>query len=489
MSGATILLIVAIYFIILLSISFFIGKKGSDNNAFFLGNKKSPWWVVAIGMVGSSISGVSFVSVPGMVRGIDFSYMQTVFGFFFGYLIVANILLPLYYRLNLTTIYTYLKERFGNYSYKTGASFFLLSKTIGAAARLYVVALILQTFVSDAWNIPFWLTVVIILLLIWLYTYKSGIKTIVWTDTLQTIVMISALVLIIFQTVKHINLDAGEIMNTLANSEKTRIFVFDDWHSRQNFFKQFFSGIFIVIVMTGLDQDMMQKNLSCRNIKDAKKNMYWYGISFVPVNFLFLILGAMLLVLSAQNSIELPTLSDDILPMFAVNYLGKSVMILFVIGIIAAAFSSADSALTALTTSFSVDILDVQKRNKEKAKRIRMIIHICISTVFALIIILFKTLNNKSIIDAIYVIASYTYGPLLGMYAYGLFTKKKVYDKAVPFIAIASPVICALLDYISSNYWGYSFGYELLMLNGLLTFLGLWIASRNQQTNSQAIRK
>ncbi|MDR0370705.1 MAG: sodium:solute symporter [Prevotellaceae bacterium] len=477
MSGATILPIVAIYFIILLSISFAIGKKGSDNNAFFLGNKKSPWWIVAIGMVGSSVSGVSFVSVPGMVGGIDFSYMQTVFGFFFGYLIVANVLLPLYYSLNLTSIYTYLKDRFGNYSYKTGASFFLLSKATGAAARLYVVTLILQRFVFDAWDVPFGLTAIVIILLIWLYTYKSGIKTIVWTDTLQTIVMISSLVLIIFQTVKHIHTDVGEIAHVLAMSEKTRIFVFDDWNSRQHFFKQFFSGIFIVIVMTGLDQDMMQKNLSCRNIKEAKKNMYWYGISFVPVNFLFLILGAMLLMLSAQNNIELPALPDDILPMFAVNYLGRSVTILFVIGIIAAAFSSADSALTALTTSFSVDILDVQNRNRDTAKRTRMIIHIGISAVFALIIVLFKALNNKSVIDAIYTIASYTYGPLLGMYAYGLFTKKKVYDKAVPFIAIASPAVCALLDYTIANGWGYSFGYELLMLNGLLTFLGLRVAS------------
>lgn len=475
MSGLSILLIIGIYFFILLLISFITGRKSTDNDAFFLGNKKSPWWIVAIGMVGSSLSGVSFVSVPGMVRDIDFTYMQTVFGFFFGYLVIANVLLPLYYKLNLTTIYTYLESRFGKRSYKTGASFFLLSKTIGAAARLYIVALILQTFVFDALNIPFVLNVCGIIVLIWLYTFRSGIKTIVWTDTLQTIVMLGALILIVVQVSKQTDLDFEEIVSTLTHSEKTRIFVFDDWHSKQNFFKQFFSGIFIAIVMTGLDQDMMQKNLTCRNLKDAKKNMYWYGISFVPVNFIFLFLGALLLLLAAQENIMLPALSDEILPMFATTYLGKTVLVLFVIGIIAAAFSSADSALTALTTSFSVDILGVQQQDNEKAKRTRMKIHICISLVFILIILLIKALNNKSIIDAIYTIASYTYGPLLGMYTFGLFTKRRTIDKYVPYIAVASPIVCGLLDWISSTYWGYSFGYELLMLNGLLTFAGLWI--------------
>ena len=479
MSGLTILLIVGIYFSFLLLISFITSHKSSDNDAFFLGNKKSPWWVVAIGMVGSSLSGVSFVSVPGMVRGIDFTYMQTVFGFFFGYLVIANVLLPLYYKLNLTSIYTYLGERFGKRSYKTGASFFLLSKTIGAAARLYIVALILQTLVFDALHIPFVLNVCVIIVLIWLYTFRSGIKTIVWTDIFQTVVMIGALVLISIQAMKLIDLDFGEIVSSLAHSDKTRIFVFDDWHSKQHFFKQFFSGIFIAIVMTGLDQDMMQKNLTCRNLKDAKKNMYWYGISFVPVNFLFLILGALLLMLASQNHIQLPALSDEILPMFAANYLGKTVLILFVVGIVAAAFSSADSALTALTTSFSVDILGVQQQDKEKAKRTRMIIHVCISIVFMLIILLFKSLNSKSVIDAIYTIASYTYGPLLGMYAFGLFTKRGTNDKAVPYVAIASPLICALLDWTSATCWGYSFGYELLMMNGLLTFVGLWMFKRN----------
>ncbi len=475
MSGFTILFIIAAYFSVLLLISFIVSRKSTNNDAFFLANRKSPWWIIAIGMVGSSISGVSFVSVPGMVPSINFTYMQTVFGFFFGYLIIAKVLLPLYYKLNLTTIYTYLEERFGKHSYKTGASFFLLSKTVGAAARLYIVALILQNFVFEAWHIPFELTVCGIIFMIWLYTQKSGIKTIVWTDTLQTIILITALVLIIVEVSKQLNMGFDGIVSQLINSEKTQIFVFDDWHTKQNFFKQFFSGIFIAIVMTGLDQDMMQKNLTCRNLRDAQKNMYWYGISFVPVNFLFLVLGAMLLLLAEQNNIVLPVLGDEILPMFAANYLGNTVLTLFIIGIVAAAFSSADSALAALTTSFSVDILGVQHQEEEKAIRTRRIIHIGISIVFALIIIIFKAINNKSVIDAIYTIASYTYGPLLGMYAFGLFTKLKVKDKAIPYIAILSPLICGAMNYISMRYMSYTFGYELLMINGLLTFIGMWL--------------
>lgn len=479
MSATFILSIIAAYFTLLLVVSHFTSRKISDNDAFFLGNKKSPWWVVAIGMVGSSISGVSFVSVPGMVRAIDFSYMQTVFGFFFGYLIIANVLLPLYYRLQLTSIYTYLDQRFGIRAYKTGASFFLLSKTIGAAARLYVVALILQSVVFDSLGIPFLVTVCSVIFLIWVYTFRAGIKTIVWTDTIQTLIMISTLVLILVQVSKQLDFSFSELFSQLIHSNKTQIFVFDDWHTKQNFFKQFLSGIFIAIVMTGLDQDMMQKNLSCRNLKDAQKNMYWYGISFVPVNLLFLTLGAMLLMLATQNNLALPTMSDEILPLFATSYLGKSVLVLFIVGIIAAAFSSADSALTALTTSLSVDILNVQKKDQISAKRIRMIIHICISILFAIIIVLFKAINSKSVIDAIYVVASYTYGPLLGLFSFGLFTRMKTNDKMIPYVAVISPILCATIDYASSAFWGYSFGYELLMINGFFTFVGLWLFKEN----------
>lgn len=483
MTSSTILIIIILYFSVLILISFLVSNKSTDNEAFFLGNRKSPWWIIAIGMVGSSISGVSFVSVPGMVRTIDFTYLQTVFGFFFGYLVIANVLLPLYYRLNLTTIYTYLEERFGKNAYKTGASFFLISKTIGASARLYVVAIILQTIVFDTWHIPFTITVCVTILLIWVYTFRSGIKTIVWTDTLQTIIMIACLVLLVIEVSKQLNISNVDLFNSLINSDKTRIFVFDDWHSKQNFFKQFFSGIFIAIVMTGLDQDMMQKNLTCKNIKDAKKNMYWYGITFVPVNILFLVLGAMLLMLASQNNIALPVLSDQILPLFATTYLGNTVLILFVLGLIAAAFSSADSALASVTTSFSVDIIGVQHQDKSRAKRNRMIIHVCFSIIFAIIILIFKALNNKSVIDAIYIIVSYTYGPLLGLFTFGLFTKRIANDKMIPYIAIISPVLCYFLNVYSQQYLHYSFGYELLMLNGCITFLGMWVFSKSKNIN------
>lgn len=482
MSGISILLIIAVYFSILWLISYFVGKKSSDNDAFFLGNKQTPWWVVAIGMLGSSISGVSFVSVPGMVGKIDFTYMQTVFGFFVGYLIIANVLLPLYYKMNLTSIYTYLEERFGKYSYKTGASFFLLSRTIGSGVRLYLVTLILQHLIFDAWHIPFVVTASVAVFLIWLYTHRSGIKTIVWTDTIQTICLVSALILMIVQVSNRLNFGLVEFAGNMMKYEHSRIFVFDDWHSKQNFFKQFFSGIFIAIVMTGLDQDMMQKNLTCRNLRDAKKNMYWYGISFVPLNLLFLTLGAMLLMLATKNNISLPASTDDILPMFATMYLGPMVTFLFVIGIIAATFASSDSALASLTTSFSIDILGVKHNEPKVAERKRKYTHIGMSVLFVIIMLVFKVLNNKSIIDAVYTIASYTYGPLLGMFAFGLFTKRQVRDKVVPLVAISSPIICGLLNYLATQYLGFSFGYELLMINGLVTFLGMWVFSNSKLT-------
>lgn len=481
MSGFFILLIIAVYFSFLVLISWLVGRKSTDNDAFFLGNKKSPWWVVAIGMVGSSISGVSFVSVPGMVRNVDFTYMQTVLGFFVGYLIIANVLLPLYYKMNLTSIYTYLEERFGRYSYKTGASFFLLSRTIGSGVRLYLVTLILQHVIFDAWHVPFVVTASVAVFLIWLYTHRSGIKTIVWTDTLQTICLISALVLLVIQVSKQLDFGFGEFFSSIANHPHSRIFVFDDWHSKQNFFKQFFSGIFIAIVMTGLDQDMMQKNLTCKSLRDAQKNMYWYGVSFVPLNLLFLTLGAMLLMLATKNNIALPTASDDILPLFATQYLGPVVTFLFVIGIIAATFASSDSALASLTTSFSVDILGVQHDEPKKAERKRKLTHVGMSVLFVVIMFVFKALNNKSIIDAIYTIASYTYGPLLGMFAFGLFTKRPVRDRLVPFIAIASPLLCFGLNLVSTNLFNYALGYELLMINGLITFGGMYLLSLNRK--------
>ena len=483
MNSYIILFIIAAYFGILLLIAWITGRKSSSNEAFFLGNRKSPWYIVSIGMIGTSLSGVTFVSVPGMVRSIDMTYMQTVLGFFFGYILIAKVLLPLYYKLKLTSIYSYLGDRIGKRSYKTGASFFLLSKIVGAAARLYLVVLILQHHVFSTWNIPFWVTVIISIFLVWLYTYRSGIKTIIWTDTLQALCLVAMLVVIIWKVKDAMDLDMGGMVQTLTENPHFRIFEFNDWHSTQHFVKQFFSGIFITIVMTGLDQDMMQKNLSCKSLKDAQKNMYTYGFAFTPVNFLFLALGVLLLSLASQKNIELPTLNDDILPMFCTSgILGHSILIFFTIGIIAAAFSSADSALTALTTSFCVDILGVEKEEANKAKRTRLMVHLLISALFAIIILIFKAVNSRSVIDAIYMIASYTYGPLLGLFVFGLFTKKQPRDKDVPYICILSPLICFATDYLVKQHTGYAFGYEMLMLNGAITFFGLWAASVKHKT-------
>ena len=484
MNGIFILITIIIYFGILLGISRITAHSHSDNDAFFRGNRQSPWYIVSFGMIGASLSGVTFVSVPGMVKNIDMTYMQTCMGFFFGYLIIAHVLLPLYYRLNLTSIYTYLGQRIGRYSYKTGASFFLISKMLGAAARLYLVCIILQHYVFDAYNIPFAVTAIGTVALIWLYTHKSGIRTIVWTDSLQTLCLLLALGLILYNVADKLNLNFGGVIDNIKNSSESRIFVFDDWQSKQNFFKQFFSGIFITIVMTGLDQDMMQKNLSCRNLKEAQKNMYCYGISFVPVNLLFLSLGILLMVAATQMNIAIPAKGDDLLPMFAAGgHLGYAVLVFFTIGIIAAAFSSADSALAALTTSFCIDILNTDKLKENEAVRIRKITHIGISTIFVICILIFEAIDSQNVIDTIYTLASYTYGPLLGLFCFGLFTKLKPRDRYVPYIAIASPVVCYMIDILTFNATGYKFGYEMLMFNGLLTFMGLAALSINKKVH------
>lgn len=473
-----ILVTITCYFTALLLIARITGYKSDSNAAFFKGENKSPWYVVSFGMIGASISGVTFVSVPGMVREMDMTYLQTVFGFFFGYMIVAHVLLPLYYRLNLTSIYGYLGTRIGIHSYRTGSFFFLLSRMLGTAAKLYLVCLILHTYVFQGLHVPFWVIAVGSVALVWIYTHKSGIKTIVWTDTLQTFCLIAALLFIIYFTIQKLDIGFNGIVQAIQESEHSRIFVFKDWISRQNFFKQFFSGIFIVIVMTGLDQDMMQKNLSCRNLHEAKKNMYCYGFSFIPLNLLFLCLGILLLTLADKMQLELPVMNDDILPMFATQgYLGQAVLVLFTIGIIAAAFSNSDSALTAMTTSVCVDLLNTQKDTEEIARRKRRRVHLLLSALLAFFICLVEMLNNKSVIDAIYIIASYTYGPLLGMFAFGLFTRKQTNDRLVPFIAITSPLLCYAADWWINKEFGYKFGYELLMLNGALTFAGLMTLS------------
>lgn len=450
-----------------------------DNNTFFRGNRRSPWYMVAFGMVGASVSGVSFVSVPGMVMRADMTYMQTCIGFILGYVIVATVLLPVYYRLNLTTIYTYLLKRLGMRAYKTGAAFFLLSDLTGAAVKFYVVCIILQEVVLDGFGVPFAITVPVLLMLIWLYTHKGGIKTLVWTDSFQTFIMLAALVLIIIKVAAALDMSVPDAVTAIANDSHSRIFVFDDWKSTQNFWKQFLSGAFIVIVMTGLNQNMMQKNLTCKSLREARKDMCTYGLAFVPVNLLFLSLGVLLMMLARKEGIALPDKPDDLMTMFtATGRLGNTVLVLFVIGIVAASFSTVDSAITALTTSFCVDIC-----RRSDDTRLRHRAHIGISLAFVVFILLFRLINSTSVIDAIYILCSYTYGPLLGLFAFGLMTKRAVADRAVPYIAVSSPLICLAIDFTAQTLLNYKFGYEMLMLNGLITFTGLFIASTNKETS------
>lgn len=467
-----IIITVLLYFAALMLFSRITARHGDNNQTFFRANRRSPWYMVAFGMIGASISGITFVSVPGMTMFTGMTYVQMCIGFILGYFAVAFVLLPVYYRLNLTTIYTYLKERLGMRSYKTGAWFFLISKMTGAAVRFYVVCIILQRFVLDAIGVPFALTVVAMVALIWLYTRRGGIKTLVWTDTFQTTCMFAALILIIYNVMGQLGMSATDAVKAIATDEHSRMFVMDDWISKQNFWKQFLSGAFVVIVMTGLDQDMMQKNLTCRTLREAQKDMCTYGFAFVPANILFMALGILLMQLAQKDGIALPASGDELLPMFAATgRLGSTVVVLFTIGIVAASFSSADSALTALTTSYCVDI-----RQREGDEQLRRRAHIGIAVVFGLFILLFKTLNSTSVIDAIYILCSYTYGPLLGLFAFGLFTRRKPCDKLVPYIAVASPIVCFALEKTAMQCWGYKFGYELLMINGLLTFMGLYVS-------------
>lgn len=463
---------ILIYFAALLLLSRFTVRNVS-NQTFYNANRQSPWYLVAFGMIGASISGVTFVSVPGMVMNQNMSYLQTCMGFIVGYALVAFVLLPIYYRLRLITIYTYLKERLGRMSYKTGASFFLLSKMAGSAVKFYVVCMILQRFVLDGYHIPFFVTVPSLVLLIWLYTRKGGIKTLVFTDTFQTLCILAALVLIAFKVMDALQLNLSSVLSFVSSDTHSQIFVWDDWISTQNFWKQFLSGVFIVIVMTGLDQDMMQKNLTCKTLHDAQKDMCTYGIAFLPVNMLFLALGILLMHYLQQMGQTLPTMPDELM-LFPVagGMLGNGVVVLFTIGVVAACFSSADSALTSLTTSYCIDICE-----KPNDERLRKRVHLGMAVVFVGFILGFRALNSTNLINAIYTIVSYTYGPLLGLFAYGLFTRQPVTDRLVPYIALASPLLCYGLDMLAQHLWQYKFGYELLMLNGAITFIGLWITT------------
>ena len=475
-----IIAIICIYFAALMLISRFTQRR-ADNQTFFRAGRRSPWYMVAFGMVGASISGVTFVSVPGMVLSSQMTYLQVCLGFIVGYLVVAFVLLPVYYKLNLTSIYMYLGMRLGRHSYQTGAWFFLLSKIVGAAIKFYVVCMVLQQFVFDALGIPFVLSVLMLVLLIWLYTRKGGVRTLVFTDVFQTLCLFTALLLIIYMVVSQLDFSLIDAFRAVGSDERSRVFVFDDWTSPHYFWKQFLSGAFIVIVMTGLDQDMMQKNLTCRTLREAQKDMCSYGVAFVPVNLLFLALGVLLAQLFERQGLVLPTMGDELLPQYVEQTPSffHLASYLFVLGIVAASFSSADSALTSLTTSYCVDI-----RGKAHDEQLRKQSHLVICLLFAAMIILFHLLNSKSLIEAIYTIVSYTYGPLLGLFGFGLFTKRQVCDNWTPVICLASPFVCYAIDQMAQTFWEYHFGYELLMLNGLLTFLGLWLLSRSAECQS-----
>ena len=482
-----VLITVGVYFSLLLLISRLTGRGGND--AFFRGNRQSPWPLVAFGMIGATLSGVTFVSVPGMVLGSNMGYMQMCLGYFFGYLAIAYILLPIYYRLNLTSIYTYLDHRFGKVSYKTGASFFLISKLTGAAARLYLVCLILQNYVFDDLGVPYLVTVLGTLLLIWLYTRKSGIKTLVWTDSLQTLCFLVTILLILWKGAEMLQMTPRETWSAIWNDSHSQILDFSDWTSRNYFWKQFLSGIFIVIVMTGLDQDMMQKNLTCKDLKSAQKDMCFSGVLFVVVIGLVMMLGVLMTLLYAHTGTPLPTAGDSLIPGFINSGLmGESVLVIFIIGIIASAFSSADSALTALTTSFCIDMLEIENPERcykplqgKNPEHVRKVVHVFMTMFFILFIMGFKALGSTSVIDTLLTMVSYTYGPLLGMYAFGIFCRRMPREKFVPYIAVTSPVVCFLLDYYAQQVFGYKFGYELLILNGTLTAVLLACQSKRSE--------
>ncbi len=482
MNPQIILLVFLVYTAAIFSISWFTSRN-ADNQSFFIGNKKSPWFVVAYGMIGASLSGVTFISVPGWVGTTHFSYFVIVLGYLAGYAVISLVLLPLYYKLKLISIYTYLNTRFGKYAYKTGASFFLLSRVVGASFRMFLVISVLQFFVFDHYNIPFWLTVILFMALIHLYTLKGGIKTIVWTDTLQTTFMLLAVILSISLIIEKMDINFGLMIKEVWDSDLSNIIV-TDIDSKQNFIKLFLSGMFITIVMTGLDQDMMQKNLSCRNLKDAQKNMTSLSLILIPVNLIFLFLGAVLYIYSQQFNIPIPATTDHLFPTIAFEYLGLTAGIVFIIGLISAAYSSADSALTALTTSVSLDILELDKKhsnNENLLKKWRKRVHLVMAVIIIFVIILFELINDRAIIDQLFTFAGYTYGPLLGLYAFGLFTNFKVYDKLVPFIAILSPIMSFFISHYSEYIFnGYQIGFELLIINGALTFIGLMLIRKTK---------
>lgn len=471
------------YFLMLIIVSWFTSRKKTSNINFFLAGRQAPWPLVAFGMIGSTISGITFISVPGAVGGTGvaneaFSYFQVVLGYLLGYVVIAFVLLPLYYRLQLTSIYGYLEQRFGFFSYKTGAAYFLLSRSIGSALRLFLVSIVIHRFVMQPLGIPFWLTVFMALALIWIYTFRGGLKTIIWTDALQTAFLLSAVVLTVIFIGQALDTNINGMIEMVSNSQYSKIFYFEGgWSDPNNFFKQFLSGALITITMTGLDQDMMQKNLSCRNLRDAQKNMLSFSSVLVVVNLLFLMLGALLYIYAANFGVELPAKTDELYPSIALEHLSPIVGVLFVLGLTAAAYSSADSGMTALTTSFCVDFLNFEKKTEvpeAQLKRTRILVHLGVTGVLFLMILIFNALSNSAIITLLFQVAAYTYGPLLGLFVFGMATKLKVRDHLVLPICLLAPVLTFLLDYYSEQILaGFKFGFLTIALNGLLTFLGL----------------
>lgn len=480
MSPALVLTIIIAYFSLLMAVARYT-SRGATTETFFTADRSAPWYLVAFGMIGTSLSGVTFISVPGAVGKQAFSYFQMVLGYLPGYAFIALVLMPLYYRLNLISIYTYLEERFGFWAYKTGSFFFILSRSIGSAFRLYLTALVLQLGIFEPWGIPFELNVLVTIALIWVYTFKGGIKTIIFTDTLQTFFLVSALVISIFLIAGELNLDFFGLTETVWESPRSRIF-FWDWNDDKNFFKQFLAGTFIAVTMTGMDQDLMQKNLTCKSLKDAQKNMFSFCMVLVAVNFLFLTLGSLLYAYAENRGIEVPAKTDSLYPMLALNHFGLLVAVFFLLGITASSYASADSALASLTTAFCVDFLDFKNRTDEAEKaRLKLRVHAGFSLLLYLIILIFKWINDDAVINAVFRAAGYTYGPLLGLFTFGLFTGLKVHDRAVPFVCTASPLICYVLNANSAQWFnGFKFGFELLIVNGAITFVGLLLFSRRK---------
>jgi Na+/proline symporter len=484
MNPILVITILAGYFGMLILISV-LTSRGADTNTFFTGNRQSPWYLVAFGMIGASLSGVTFISVPGNVGKVGFGYFQVVLGYLLGYWVIIGVLMPLYYRLNLISIYTYLEHRFSFWAYKTGAFFFLISRTIGSSLRLYLAATVLQLFLFDAWNVPFFVTVATTIVLIWVYTFKGGIKTIVWTDTFQTFFLVTAVCIAVWQITDQLGMSTSEMISTIQASKYSQIFYFDDPNSPMYFWKQFIGGAFIAITMTGMDQEIMQKNLTCKSLGDAQKNMFWFSLTLVIVNLLFLVLGALLYIYSETHQLPIPEATDELFPRLAFGELGLAVGLFFLLGITASSYASADSALAGLTTSFCIDFLNFKSKKEDQRRKEKFIVHLGFSLLFLVIIVVFKEINERSVIDAVLNIAGYTYGPLLGLFSFGILTKRKVNDKMVPLICVLAPILSYILSANSERlFGGYKFSIEILLINGLITFAGLWIVSKEGEVGN-----